>query len=48
MARGWLAGVAATLLCSLAGPLRAEGIEVDVELCLAADGSGSIAEDEFR
>ena len=48
MARGWAPAAAATLLCSLAGPLRAEGIEVDVELCLAADGSGSIAEDEFR
>ena len=38
--------VAAALLCSLAAPPRAEGIKVDVELCLAADGSGSIAEDD--
>jgi hypothetical protein len=26
----------------------AQPVEVDMELCLAADGSGSIAEDEFR
>ena len=29
-------------------PAEAEATEVDVELCLAADGSGSITDDEFR
>ena len=49
MRRAFSAGAAAALLCgATAAPLRAETTKVDVELCLAADGSGSIAEDEFR
>jgi hypothetical protein len=49
MRRSFSAGAAAALLCgATAAPLGAETTKVDVELCLAADGSGSIAEDEFR
>ena len=49
MGRTTLASLAAALLCSgAAAQLRAETMKVDVELCLAADGSGSIGEDEFR
>jgi hypothetical protein len=49
--RGALLGAFA-FACALwlvpAEPARAQSVEVDMELCLAADGSGSIAEDEFR
>jgi hypothetical protein len=42
-----LVGAVAAVL-GAAVPGAAQTVEVDMELCLAADGSGSIAEDEFR
>ena len=47
--RGVLLGACAGMLWLLSPePAQAQPVDVDMELCLAADGSGSIAHDEFR
>ena len=44
-----LLGAVAGALCLIgSGRALSQAVAVDMELCLAADGSGSIAEDEFR
>ena len=47
MFRACLAALFFTLISAAAAPAQGEDRKVDVELCLAVDGSGSIEEDEF-